>query len=264
MGKTQSGDRVVGSRKRVAQMHEGRSNIHLGAMGMPVELADVAREIAVRASKAVGPEISGVDLIFCGGEPGALESTNPQTRRPTGGHERHRRERHARVRGPEGVPVSESNMTHPLLDRAMPEEAIPGSRVKATTKHGALTVDELAEMQPGMARLMDELAHRFWVLYYAAKGGNWDLARYMEKESEKLLSTMGKVRPKYAEDLARFVREDLAPVLTAIESRDWEGFDASYRVAVDSSDTYHTKYNKGFLRFRLPDRPPEWFDLGPR
>src|SRR2546430_6336145 len=63
--------------------------------------------------------------------------------------------------------------TRNLLDRdaiaAHMDEAIPGSRVRAATKHGTLTVDELAAMQPGMARLMDELSRRYWVLYYAAK-----------------------------------------------------------------------------------------------
>ena len=67
------GDRVIGSMKRVAQLHEWRSNIHLGAKGMPVELDDHAKEIAVRASRAVGLEISGVDMIMRGDEPVVLE-----------------------------------------------------------------------------------------------------------------------------------------------------------------------------------------------
>lgn len=146
----------------------------------------------------------------------------------------------------------------------MDEAPIPGSRVRATTKHGTLTVDELAAMQPGMARLMDELSHRFWILYYAAKGGNWDLARYMEREGEKLLGTMALARPKYKADLAAFAEERLKPLESAIEARDFPAFDEAYRRAVSASDTYHAKYAKGFIRFRLPDRPPEWFDLGPR
>jgi hypothetical protein len=146
----------------------------------------------------------------------------------------------------------------------MPEPPIPGSRVRAAAKHGPLNVDEIAEMLPGGARLMDELAHRYWVLYYAAKGGNWDLAAYMERESEKLLAILAKVRPKYAADLAVFVEEQLGPIVAAIEAKDWAMFDAAYQSSVDASDDYHTKYNKGFLRFRLPDHPPEWFDLGSR
>lgn len=146
----------------------------------------------------------------------------------------------------------------------MDEAPLPGSRVRATTKHGTLSVDDLAEMQPGMARLMDELSRRFWALYYAAKAGNWDLARYMEKESEKLLGTASVVRPKYAQDVEAFVHDRMAPIASAIEATDWAVFEAAYREAVKASDTYHDKYNKGFIRFRLPDRPPDWLDLAPR
>ena len=146
----------------------------------------------------------------------------------------------------------------------MDEAPIPGSRVRATTKHGALTVDELAGMQPGMARLMDELSRRYWALYYAAKAGNWDLARYMEKEADKLLGTMAVVRPKYRADLASFREGTMGALARAIEARDWPVFDAAYRAGIDVSDAYHAKYAKGFIRFRLPDRPPEWLDLAPR
>lgn len=146
----------------------------------------------------------------------------------------------------------------------MPEEPIPGSRVRATTKQGSLSVDEIAAMQPGGARLMDEVAHRVWVLFYAAKAGNWELARYMEKESEKALGFLATARPKYAADLETFVRDDLGPIVRAVDAQDWGAFEAAFRHAVGASDVYHAKYNKGFLRFRLPDRPPEWFDLEAR
>lgn len=146
----------------------------------------------------------------------------------------------------------------------MPEESIPGARVRATTKHGTLSVDDLAAIQPGMARLMDELSHRVWVLFYAAKGGNWELAAYMEHESEKLLEAMATIRPKYRDDLATFRVESLGPIASAVEAREWIAFEAAFRAAVAASDEYHAKYRKEFIRFRLPDRPPEWFDLGPR
>jgi hypothetical protein len=146
----------------------------------------------------------------------------------------------------------------------MDENPIPGSRVQATTKHGTLTVDEVAAMQPGMARLMDEVSRRYWVLYYAAKAGNWELAHYMLKESEKILRTASVARPTYREDLEAFVRDRLGPIADAIEGKDWEAFEAAYRRGIADSEMYHDKYNKRFIRFRLPDHPPEWFDLRAR
>src|SRR2546421_11752541 len=150
------------------------------------------------------------------------------------------------------------------IPSVMEEGPIPGSRVRATTKHGTLTVDEIAAMQPGMARLMDELSRRYWVLYYAAKAGNWELAAYMARESEKILQTASVARPKYRDDIASFVRERLGPIARAIDAKDWRTFDAAYHRGIDDSNVYHDKYNKRFIRFRLPDHPPEWFDLTAR
>lgn len=67
------GDRVIASMKRVAPLWEWRANIHLGAKGLPVELDDHSKEVAVRASRAVGLEISGVDMIMSRGESYVLE-----------------------------------------------------------------------------------------------------------------------------------------------------------------------------------------------
>ena len=101
----------------------------------------------------------------------------------------------------------------------MPDDTISGSRVTANAKHGPLTVDDIAEMLPGGARLMDEFGRRFWTLYYAAKAGNWDLSRYMERECEKLLAILGKVRPKYAADLDAFLRGDLRRIAVASDAK---------------------------------------------
>src|SRR3990170_3039468 len=68
------------------------------------------------------------------------------------------------------------------------ERAIP-------TRHGSVTLEQLAEMQPGMARLMVEYAQRFWTMYYAAKAGNWPLAGYMHSEMMKLGKVVPVVRP---------------------------------------------------------------------
>src|SRR5216117_220193 len=110
----------------------------------------------------------------------------------------------------------------------MDDVVVPGARVRATTKHGALTVDQIAAMQPGMARLMDELSRRYWTLFYAAKARNWALASYMAKESQKILKTASVARPKYADDIAVFVRDTFGSITAAIESKDWPAFEKAY------------------------------------
>src|SRR5437870_13918210 len=113
---------------------------------------------------------------------------------------------------------------------------IPGARVRATTKHGALTVDEIAAMQPGMARLMDELSRRYWTLFYAAKARNWELASYMAKEAQKVLKTASVARPKYAEDIATFVRDPFGAIPAAIESEDWPACAKAQRKGISAAE----------------------------
>src|SRR3970040_2297190 len=70
---------------------------------------------------------------------------------------------------------------------------MPGEPIQ--TKYGPMTLEQLAEMQPGMARLMVEYAERFWTMYYAAKAGNWALAKYTHSEMMKLGKIVPVVRP---------------------------------------------------------------------
>ena len=141
---------------------------------------------------------------------------------------------------------------------------ISGDRVVGRTKHGTLRVDDLAELAPGMADLMDTFARRYWTLYYAAKGGNWELARYEWREGRSLLEASTKTRPKYADDVREFLAGSYARLGAVLDAADGTSLDAAYRAAVDESDRYHEKWAKPFIRFRLPGRPPEGLDLGPR
>ena len=141
------------------------------------------------------------------------------------------------------------------------EAKIPGDRVVGRTRHTELTVDEIAELQHGLSDLMDTFARRFWVMAYAARGGNWELARYEWRESVKLLHQMTKTRPKYAEDLAAFERERFNPIGSALEASDLPALEVAMRAGIDASDTYHGKWAKPYIRFRLPDRPPDFLDV---
>lgn len=128
----------------------------------------------------------------------------------------------------------------------------------AHTKHGDLTLDEIAEMQPGMARLMLEVSERFWILYFAAKGGNWDLARHEFSETRKTLRTAGVVRPKFTEALAAFESEQLAALEASIKAKDWSAFDAAFRAAVDTGNEKHRELGYEYIEWQVPDSPPPY------
>jgi ribosomal protein S6--L-glutamate ligase len=64
---------VVAAMKRQAAANEWRSNIHMGGRGIAHKPTTEETETAIKAAKAVGVEISGVDLISVEGKPYVIE-----------------------------------------------------------------------------------------------------------------------------------------------------------------------------------------------
>ncbi len=95
-------------------------------------------------------------------------------------------------------------------------------KVVIKTKHGELTLQQLAEAQPGIARQMKEIGERFHVLYYAA---------------------------------------NLNPISEKIRAKDWKGFEDAYSKGIEEANKFHEKHGYGFIRYVLPKNPPEHFDL---
>lgn len=67
------GDEVVGAMVRKASPTEWRSNIHLGGKGTFYKQTGAEAEVAVKAAKAVGVEIAGVDMIMSKDGPYIIE-----------------------------------------------------------------------------------------------------------------------------------------------------------------------------------------------
>ena len=57
------GDRVIAGMRRVAKGQEFRSNVHRGGSTEAVELDDVYKETAVRATRIMGLGVAGVDML---------------------------------------------------------------------------------------------------------------------------------------------------------------------------------------------------------
>lgn len=127
-----------------------------------------------------------------------------------------------------------------------------------------ITLDQLGLTQPGMARLMAELGPRMHRLYYAAKAGNWPLARYFLNESRSLLKISVVVRPKYEEAMAAFLADDVPPVVRAIDDRDWPAFERAFAAMIERGNRYHGEFGKPWIRWRTPEQPPADLDLEPR
>ncbi|MBI4497722.1 MAG: hypothetical protein HY689_07490 [Chloroflexi bacterium] len=142
----------------------------------------------------------------------------------------------------------------------MPEDLSP----KAHTKHGDLTLDQIGEIQPGMARLMLEISERYWIVYYAAQAENWELARHELSELRKTMQIAQLVRPKYQETLTQFDADYLKPLLDAVRAQDWPAFNAAYRRGVDGANEYHHTFGYGYIEWQLPDVAPPHLRLAAR
>jgi len=130
--------------------------------------------------------------------------------------------------------------------------------------HRHISLDEMATIQPGLARIMPEIGTRVWKCYYAAEAQNWVLANFQLKEVMELMELGAFTRPKYAEHLETFMSDNLGKVKNAIAAQDFAAFDTAFHEAVSAANAYHDQWDKGFIVWKLPDGPPPDLDLTPR
>ncbi len=72
------GNKVVASMERRSVTDDLRSNIHQGGEGVQVQLTDEERKIAIRAAKAMGLQVCGVDMLRSNRGPLLIEvNANP-------------------------------------------------------------------------------------------------------------------------------------------------------------------------------------------
>jgi hypothetical protein len=134
-------------------------------------------------------------------------------------------------------------------------------KIVVKTKHGELTLQQLAETQPGMARLMKEVGDRYHILYYAAKGGNWKLAKHELNTIISIFKIGSTLRPKYSHDLDTFAQSYLNKIGEMIQEEDWKKFEDVYMKGIDEANKLHEKYGYEYIRYVLPSSPPVQLDL---
>lgn len=132
------------------------------------------------------------------------------------------------------------------------------------TGKGQFSLDDLGPLMPGMAEIMPLIGERIWKCYYAGKARNQPLARFQLKEAVNLMEKGSFLRPKYVENMDKFIITEVASVKKAIEDQDWDAFESAFGVMVEQANAYHDLYEKPYLRWRIPDAPPPDLDMTPR
>ncbi len=132
------------------------------------------------------------------------------------------------------------------------------------TGKGSFSLDMLGPLLPGMAEIMPLVGARIWKCWYAGKARNKPLATFQLKEAIGLMEKGAFLRPKYQENMEKFIAAECAAVRRAIDAEDWEQFETAFHAMVDAANAYHEVYDKPYLRWRIPDAPPPDLDMTPR
>jgi hypothetical protein len=128
-------------------------------------------------------------------------------------------------------------------------------------KGGSFPLSDLGHLLPGMAEVMPLVGERIWKCYYAGKARNKPLARFQLSEAVNLMEKGSILRPKYAEDMDIFINDSVAALRKYIEDEDWDGFERAFSTMVEAANANHEKYDKGFLRWKVPEQPPPDLDM---
>ena len=132
------------------------------------------------------------------------------------------------------------------------------------TGKGTFDLDDLGPLMPGMAEIMPLVGSRIWKCYYAGKAHNQPLARFQLKEAVNLMQKGAFLRPKYTDNMDKFITSEVAAVHKAIDDQDWDAFEAAFQEMVTQANAYHDVYDKPYLRWKIPDDPPPDLDMTPR
>ena len=117
---------------------------------------------------------------------------------------------------------------------------------------------------PGMAEIMPLVGGRIWKCYYAGKAKNKPLADFQLKEAVNLMEVGVLLRPKYTDNMYKFIEEQVETVKKAIKDEDWDAFEDAFHEMIDHANAYHELYDKPYLRWKIPDQPPPDLDMTPR
>jgi hypothetical protein len=135
---------------------------------------------------------------------------------------------------------------------------------KIKTRHGEVSLEEIASLLPGAGDIMVVVSRVYGNLWHAAQGGNWDLASFYFRRTRTLLRNLSITRPKYAAQLELFEGEHLEPIGQALLAQDLDGFERLYEGSVKRVNELHVATGYPYIRWSRPEEPPDpGLDLGP-
>jgi hypothetical protein len=158
--------------------------------------------------------------------------------------------------------VSGSTWGEPTMTEKELEEKIKA--MSFWSGKNSMTIEDMAAVQPGLARIMPEIGARTWKLYYAAKLENWPMAKFQYKEIVGLFELGAFMRPKHEAAINQYLAENWKPIEATIERKDFAAFEKAFHDSIDAANAFHELKEKPYIYWKLPDAPPPDLDLRPR
>jgi len=128
----------------------------------------------------------------------------------------------------------------------------------------SMSIEDMAAIQPGLARIMPEIGARTWKLFYAAKHQNWPMAKFQYKEIIGLFEMGAFMRPKHEAAINQYLAENWKPLEATIADKDFASFEKAFHAAIDAANAYHELKEKPYIYWKLPESEPPDLDLTPR
>jgi hypothetical protein len=125
------------------------------------------------------------------------------------------------------------------------------------TKHGDLTLEQIADSLPGTGEVMASVSHCFGTTWHAGRAGKWALAAYYARRVRGLMQTLALRRPKYTGQLNEFLRDGLEPLLRAIADQDEPEFRSRYAACVAMANRFHVDTGHAYIEWSPPAASPE-------
>ena len=130
-------------------------------------------------------------------------------------------------------------------------------RITAHSRHGDLTLDQIADALAGTGDVMASVSHCFGTTWHAALAEKWQLAAYYTRRVRGLMVALAVRRPKYAGQLDEFVLKGLEPLLRAIVDQDEAEFRSRYAECVEMANPYHVDTGHAYIEWTTPTASPE-------
>ena len=105
-------------------------------------------------------------------------------------------------------------------------------------------------VQPGTAPRMNEIAHYFNNMWYAAQQRNWLFAEFEVYRTDETVKAIKIVRPKRATGMDEFLEESLEPLRTTVKAKDLSGFIAAYDNAIQHCNECHFATDGGGISLK--------------